>query len=198
MRYDADHKQKSRDRVIAEAAKAIRTLGPNAISVAGVMGAAGLTHGAFYAHFESREALVGAGIDRMFEEGRRRILAEVENGETPQAALAHYLGYYLSRTHRDTRTGGCPLPFLAADAPRMTGEMRAHYAAGAAALTGTLAGLLRQIGKPEPETLAASVLAEMVGAVSLARAEPDDGRAWNILKVSKAALKDRLGLEGLQ
>ncbi len=198
MRYGADHKQKSRERVIAEAAKAIRAEGPHGISVAGVMGAAGLTHGAFYAHFESRDALIAAGIDKMFEEGRARIRSEVDRGEAPETALANYIGYYLSRSHRDTRTSGCPLPFLAADAPRLTGEIRERYARGAASLTATLADLLRRLDKPHPETLAASVLAEMVGAVSLARAEPDADRAWDILKASKSALKDRLGLEGLQ
>lgn len=111
MRYDANHKQKSRERVIAEAAKAIRSEGPQAISVAGVMGAAGLTHGAFYAHFNSREALLLAGIDRMFEEGRARIQTETSQGVSPKAALTGYIAFYLSRSHRDARTSGCPCPF---------------------------------------------------------------------------------------
>ena len=57
MRYGADHKQKTRERVLAEAAKAIREEGSQGVSVAGVMARAGLTHGAFYAHFGSREEL---------------------------------------------------------------------------------------------------------------------------------------------
>ena len=61
MRYDAEHKQRSRERVMNEAAKAIRAEGPPAVSVAGVMGAAGLTHGAFYAHFESRRRPAAGG-----------------------------------------------------------------------------------------------------------------------------------------
>jgi TetR/AcrR family transcriptional repressor of nem operon len=198
MRYDADHKQKSRERVIAEAAKAIRSDGPQAISVAGVMGAAGLTHGAFYAHFENRDALLLAGIERMFEEGSARIQTETGRGVSPKAALTSYIGFYLSRSHRDSRTSGCPLPFLAAEAPRLNEEMRERYAQGVQSLTGALANLLREMAYPDPDTTAASVLAEMVGAVSLARAEPDSERSYAILSASRASLKTRLGLEDLQ
>jgi TetR/AcrR family transcriptional regulator, transcriptional repressor for nem operon len=198
MRYDAEHKQKSHERVIAEAAKAIRADGPQGISVAGVMSAAGLTHGAFYAHFESRDALLLAGIERMFEEGRARVLRETTAGVPAKTALTNYIGFYLSRSHRDTRTAGCPLPFLAAEAPRLNEEMRERYAQGVQNLTGALADLLRDMAYPNPDTTAASVLAEMVGAVSLARAEPDPDRSYAILSASRASLKTRLGLEDLQ
>jgi TetR/AcrR family transcriptional repressor of nem operon len=198
MRYDAEHKQRSRDRVIAEAAKAIRTDGPQGISVAGVMGAAGLTHGAFYAHFESRDALLAAGIERMFEDGRARLKTETDKAVPPRVALANYIGFYLSRSHRDTRVAGCPLPFLAAEAPRLTGEMRERYAAGVGVLTAALADLLRETDIAEPDVTAASVLSEMVGAVSLARAEPSPERSDAILAASRAALKSRLQLDALQ
>jgi TetR/AcrR family transcriptional repressor of nem operon len=198
MRYDAEHKQRSRERVIAEAAKAIRVEGIPAVSVAGVMGAAGLTHGAFYAHFESRDALLLAGVQRMFEEGRARILAETGRGGSPKAALTSYIGFYLSRSHRDSRTTGCPLPFLAAEAPRLNEALREEYAQGVRGLTGAITDLLRSMDHPEPDTTAASVLAEMVGAVSLARAEPDADRSYAILTASRASLRARLGLEDLQ
>ncbi len=198
MRYDAEHKLKSRERVVAEAAKSIRREGAQAISVAGVMGAAGLTHGGFYAHFKSRDDLLAAGIERMFEEGSAKLRLEIDGGVTPDAALANYIGFYLSRGHRDARTTGCPLPFLAADAPRLSGAARARYAGGVASLTETIAGLLGAMGRPDPQTTAASTLAEMVGAVSLARAEPDADRSDAILAASRASLKTRLGLEGLR
>jgi TetR/AcrR family transcriptional repressor of nem operon len=198
MRYDAEHKQRSRERVVAEAAKAIRSEGVPGVSVAGVMGAAGLTHGAFYAHFDSRDALLLAGVDRMFEEGRTRILADTAKGGSPKAALTSYIGFYLSRSHRDSRTTGCPLPFLAAEAPRLNADLRQRYADGMRGLSATIAGLLRDMDVAEPETTAASVLAEMVGAVSLARAEPDPDRSYAILSASRASLKARLGLEDLQ
>ena len=194
-RYGPEHKAQSRERVVAEAAQAIRDLGPQGISVAGVMGAAGLTHGAFYAHFASRDALLAAGVERMFEDSRGKLSASAEGAADSRAALTGYVRFYLSRAHRDSRTAGCPLPFLSAEAPRLTGEARERFAAGVAGLTGLIAGMLEGMGKPDPRALATSVLSELVGAVSLARAEPDPARSDAILKASRAALGARLGLD---
>lgn len=198
MRYKPEHKQRSRERVIAEATNAIRRDGLQGLSVAGVMTAAGLTQGAFYAHFESREALLAAGIERMFEQGRLPLQTARELAKTPQAALAHYIGFYLSRSHRDNRTAGCPLPFLAADAPRLSGAPRDRYAAGVQALSDDVADVLRAMDDPDPDGTATSVLSELVGALSLARAEPDPVRSYEVLTASKAALKRRLHLQPIQ
>ncbi|MBS0360630.1 MAG: TetR/AcrR family transcriptional regulator [Proteobacteria bacterium] len=194
-RYGSEHKAQSRERVVAEAAKAIREQGPHGISVAGVMGAAGLTHGAFYAHFPSRDALLAAGVERMFLDSRGRLEASQAETTDARSALNSYIRFYLSRSHRDARTSGCPLPFLSAEAPRLTGETRERFAAGVAGLTDRIAGLLAEMGQPEPQALATSVLSEMVGAVSLARAEPDPARSDAILTASRAALRARLGLD---
>ena len=194
-RYTPEHKSQSQERVLAAAAKAIREQGPHGISVAGVMGAAGLTHGAVYAHFPSRDALLAAGVERMFLDSRGKLEASQAETSDARSALNSYISFYLSRSHRDARTSGCPLPFLSAEAPRLTGETRERFAAGVQGLTGRIAGLLEEMGQPEPRALAASVLSEMVGAVSLARAEPDAERSDAILKASRAALRTRLGLD---
>ena len=194
MRYDAEHKQKTRERVLKEAAKAIRAEGPHQVGVAGVMAKAGLTHGGFYAHFSSKDELVAAAIGQMFEESRGK-LAETAEGQDPAQALGGYIDFYLSRGHRDTRTAGCPLPFLAADAPRLGDPARERFARGVAGLQAILAGQLARLGHAQAEEEAASMLAELVGAVSLARAEPDPTRSDAILARSKAALKRRFKLE---
>lgn len=194
MRYDADHKQQTRERVLKVAAREIRAQGPHRIGVAGVMAKAGLTHGGFYAHFASKDDLVASAIGQMFQEARGRqqkALADL----TPAEGLAAYIDFYLSNEHRDTRTAGCPLPFLSADAPRLDEAARARFAAGVASLTDTLAERLVAVGHADAQELASSMLAEMVGAVSLARAEPDPERSDAILARSRAALKRRLGLE---
>lgn len=193
MRYDAEHKQRTRERVLKEAAKAIRSEGPHQIGVAGVMARAGLTHGGFYAHFPSKEEFVAAAIGQMFEEGRLRLQHETLD-RTPAAALDGYIAFYLSPAHRDSRTAGCPLPFLSADAPRLSGPARQRFADGVAALAAAIAGLLGQLGRPHAEDEASSMLAEMVGALSLARAEPDPARSDLILSRSRDALRRRLGL----
>ena len=195
MRYDAEHKQKTRERVLKEAAKVMRAEGPHRIGVAGVMAKAGLTHGGFYAHFPSRDDFVAAAIGQMFEEGRSRLLLETTD-RTPAAALNGYIDFYLSPAHRDARASGCPLPFLSADAPRLTGAARQRFADGVASLTAAIADLLGKLGRADPTDEAASALAEMVGALSLARAEPDAVRADAILERSRKAVKARLGLAG--
>lgn len=196
MRYDAEHKQKTRERVLTEAARAIRAEGPHRMAVAGVMARAGLTHGGFYAHFASKDDLVAAAIDRMFAEVRGRLQA---GPDTPaREALQGYVGYYLSRTHRDSRTMGCPLPFLMADAPRLEPVARERFARGVTALTATLAGHLSDLGWDEAEAEASSMLAEMVGALSMARAEPDPERSDRILEHSRRALRRRYDLETAQ
>jgi len=198
MRYDSDHKQKTRERVLKEAAKAIRAEGPHRIAVAGVMAKAGLTHGGFYAHFESKDDLVAAAIDTMFGEARTRFTrgAAVSGAvESPKDKLISYIDFYLSAGHRDARTTGCPLPALAADLPRLAPASREQYGQGVAALTALIADALQALGRAEPQALAGSALAEMVGALSLARAVADPDQSDLILDASRTALKRRLGLE---
>jgi len=194
MRYDAEHKQKTRERVLKEAAKAIRAQGPYKVGVAEVMAKAGLTHGGFYAHFASKDDFVNAAVGQMFAEGQAR-LAQSLKADTPRQALSDYLDFYLSKAHRDTRTAGCPLPFLAADAPRMDDAFRAQYAAGVAGLTERLAGPLAALGHDNATDVAGSILAEMVGALALARAEPDAARSDVILARSLASVRRRAGLD---
>jgi len=193
MRYSADHKQKTRERVLKEAAREMRAQGPRQIAVAGVMARAGLTQGGFYAHFASKDDLVASTIDHMQGEGAER-WRSITEGLEPRAGLSAYLDFYLSAAHRDSRDSGCLLPFLASDLPRLRDDARARFAAGAARMRARLAGKLAEIGVTEAEAEASSMLSEMVGALSLARAEPDPSAADAILERSKAALKRRFGL----
>lgn len=194
MRYDSEHKARTRQKVLDEAAKAIREDGPNRLGVAGVMARAGLTHGGFYAHFASKEDLITAAIAHMFEGGPTAKLARMKN-LPPRDALVDYIDFYLSRRHRDSRSGGCPLPYLAIDVPRLSEASRQCYAEGVAHLTKVIAGHLAALGHDRTEEQASSALAELVGAVTLARAEPDEARSDAILERSRAHLKHRLGLE---
>lgn len=195
MRYDAEHKQKTREKVLKAAANAIRAEGSQGVAVAGVMAQAGLTHGGFYAHFKSRDELIAAGIGQMFEDARGRLDAP---NKTARQRLTYYVNFYLSTAHRDTRTSGCPLPFLNADAPRLPQAARERFAAGVADLTAMLARDLAELGRAEPEAEAASLLSELVGALALSRADPDPERSALILERSHQAITRRLGLEAAQ
>jgi len=193
MRYPADHKEETRAHILAEAAKQIRAHGPDGVGVADIMKRAGLTHGGFYAHFKSKDALVAAAIDTMFESAKRRWEHETA-GKPATHALAAYIRFYLSEEHRDARSTGCPIAALASDVPRMTATCKKAYAAGTRRLTERVAERLNELGHADPDSLAASVVAECVGAVALARVEPDADRSTAILRASRRALHTRLSL----
>ena len=207
MRYDNEHKQQTRAKVLQAAAKAIRTEGPHRVAVASVMAEAGLTHGGFYAHFASKDELVAAAIGQMFDESGRRFQRETED-RTPAEGLIAYVDFYLSKKHRDARGAGCPMAALASEAPRMDDAAREQFAAGARRLTRRLAEKLAALDGADStpsreaeaalETRARSVVAELVGALSLARIEPEAKRSDAILLASRQQIKQRLGLESVQ
>jgi len=194
MRYDTEHKQKTRTKVLQAAAKAIRTDGPHRVAVAGVMADAGLTHGGFYAHFASKDELIAAAIEHMFGEARARVQHEM-GGRAPAEGLAAYIDFYLSRKHRDARGSGCPMAALASDLPRLDEALREQFAAGVRRLTTTLGEKLAALGHQNVDVEAPSVVAELIGALSLARIELDPKRSDAILSASRHQLKQRLGLE---
>ncbi len=194
MRYDQDHKERTRVRVLSEAAKAIRANGPEGVGVAQIMSKAGLTHGGFYAHFKSKDDLIAQSIDAMFDQARGRFAAETE-GKSPQDALRDYIDFYLSAAHRDARATGCPLTALATDLSRMKGISRDRYGKGVRGLSSALANLMRDLGLPDADALGRSALAELIGALSLSRAVADEAQSMQILKTSRENLKRRLGLE---
>ncbi|MBV9496047.1 MAG: TetR/AcrR family transcriptional regulator [Acidobacteria bacterium] len=194
MRYDAEHKASTRTRVLKEAAKAIRTQGPHRIAVAGVMKKAGLTHGGFYAHFRSREAMVGAAIERMFEEANAR-WASATAGRSAADGLCAFIDFYLSPAHRDAHAVGCPVAALLGDLPRLAPSWRRAFAAGVRRWTDAVAQRLIELGRENAEALASSAVAELAGALALARGESDATRSDARLAASRHLIKQRLGLE---
>src|ERR1700754_1226586 len=111
MRYSKEHKQETHDRIVRKASVRLREKGAHGVGVADLMKEAGLTHGGFYAHFDSREALVieafGYAMDRSTERWRK--LAE----QTPlEKRLETIVNSYLTATHRDDPGHGCAVPAL--------------------------------------------------------------------------------------
>ena len=193
MRYDVEHKERTRAKVLVEAARALRVDGPHKLGVAEVMKAAGLTHGGFYAHFASKDALVAEAVDTALADSRA-LYDRAASDSSPREALAAFISTYVSEAHRDRADRGCVLPALSADLPRMSQEVRARYAAGLGHMTSRLCALLEATGMTGPRAAASSMAAEMVGAVALARAVPDAVQSTNILRHSRAALLARAGL----
>jgi TetR/AcrR family transcriptional repressor of nem operon len=197
MRYDANHKERTRDRILAEAAAAIRTKGPDRVGVAEVMAKLDLTHGGFYGHFDSKDDLVAQAITYMFDQAYARFLRKTESRE-PHDGLANYIDTYLTPTHRDARGQGCALAALSGDLPRLPEAARARFADGAERLSSAIAKLLAQIGAPQPETLAWSVVAELSGTLALSRALGGTEHSDRLLSTGRESLKARLGVSRAQ
>jgi len=193
MRYEPDYKARTRQKVLAEAAKTMRAEGVQGMGVAAVMAKAGLTHGAFYAHFESKDDLISETIKEMALTARGRFdTVTAELG--PEDALRAYVTFYLSPRHRDNTETSCPLPWLAGEIPRLGAPSRKRYGASVAGLTELLASRLRELAHGDPDGAASSVVAELVGALALSRAVGDKAQSDAILARSRDSIFARLGL----
>src|SRR5207244_505091 len=111
MRYDHNHKERTRARLLAEAAAAIRGRGAERVGVAEVMAGAGLTHGGFYAHFKSKDELVAQAITYMFDASYAWFLRHTE-GREPAEALSRYIDAYFATSQALDRAHGCPIAAL--------------------------------------------------------------------------------------
>ncbi|OPD98444.1 TetR family transcriptional regulator [Pseudomonas aeruginosa] len=196
MRYDTEHKQKTRRRLLTVAAQQIRAEGPDRIGISAIMAKAGLTHGGFYAHFSSKDELVAEAISEMFADSHRRLETETKD-RSPTDGILAYINFYLSAAHRDARAHGCPISALTSDIPRMSSAARQAFAAGSRRLQSALGDQLAAAGYSDVNALSASVMAELVGALSIARAEPTKARSDALLAASRHYLRERLGLGNL-
>ena len=155
------------ERILDAAARAIRRAGHTGASVAEVMKEAGLTHGGFYAHFESREKMVAEAIDHAGTQSARNLRLSMtvleKKGRLPFRALVES---YLSVAHMAAVESGCVVAALGSEMPRQTDEVR--KAAGE-----RVDALIRLVGSVLPADadsgLAAHIACAMVGALQLAR-----------------------------
>jgi TetR/AcrR family transcriptional repressor of nem operon len=186
-------KERTRARILDEAAKAIREHGSDGIGVAALMKRAGLTHGGFYAHFENRDDLVANAVERMFQDSSAMLGRYLGDGDAA-AGLGALIDYYLSDDLRQRVDRGCPLPGLSGEVRRMPPAARQRFSNGITGFREALQKGLAAIGKSDPEALASSILAEMVGAMALARAAGEEEQSSAILRASRDQLKRRLGI----
>ena len=194
MRYDHNHKERTRARLLAEAAAAIRGRGAERVGVAEVMAGAGLTHGGFYAHFKSKDELVAQAITYMFDASYAWFLRHTE-GREPAEALSRYIDAYFATSQALDRAHGCPIAALSGDLPNMNEAARARFTDGTERLVTGFAKLLKGLGAKKGDALAWSAMAEMAGALALARTVSDPDRATQILRHSRAMVRSRIGLD---
>lgn len=181
MKVSREQVEDNRRRILDAASRLFRERGFEAVTVAEVMKAAGLTHGGFYGHFKSKEDLVARALEHALD----------TKAPGPPLDLPRYTASYLSPKHRDDVAGGCPIAALAAEAARTTPEARA------ALMTGVQRQLARfteqaEGTKTQKRRTAIGSWSAMVGAVVLARLSEDPALSDEILAQTQAYIRDNL------
>lgn len=177
MKVSREQMAENRLRILDAASRLFCEKGFDAVTVAEVMKAAGLTHGGFYGHFESKDDLVAQALTRA-----------IETKASTKLDLKAYVASYLSPNHRDNPGGGCPTAGLAA-------ETRHQSAAAQSAMTEGIRGQLRKLGASMPRgsdserrRCAIASLSAMIGAVILSRAIDDRELSDEILDETHASI----------
>ncbi|BBK33750.1 TetR family transcriptional regulator [Stella humosa] len=187
MRVTKEQAARNRDRIVEVAGELFRRHGFDGIGIADVMKAAGLTHGGFYGHFASKEDLAAQASAAALEAGRARWQRLGE--KAGDGAFSAFVERYLSPIHRDAPERGCVLAALGAESARQPGPVRDAAASGIDRLADVVAGMLPAAAPAERRRHALAVLAQMVGAMVLARAAGDSELSDEILAAARAALE---------
>jgi TetR/AcrR family transcriptional regulator, transcriptional repressor for nem operon len=168
-RYGAEHKEATRRRIVETAGRRFKRDGIDGSGIATLMADAGLTNGAFYAHFDSKDDLVAKVVGDQL--GRQAsAFSELPAG---RAGLEAFVGEYLSPAHRDHPDVGCPSAALLDEVGRCPEEIRTAYTAGAKAILGEIC---TRLSPDDPESARGNALAlftMLVGSMQLARAVSD-------------------------
>lgn len=181
MRKNRQDAAESRERVVQTASELFRDHGYDGIGIATLMQAAGLTNGAFYKQFASKEALIAeATAHALAGNADAWDAALAQAGKDPIAALERW---YLTDTHLHGRDSGCTYAALAAEAPRHEAPVREAFETG---LRKTLAQIAEALGNgPDAEVQAIRLLSRLVGALALARAVAEPALADRILAANR-------------
>jgi TetR/AcrR family transcriptional repressor of nem operon len=190
MRYSREHKLETHARIVKKGSVLLREKGAHGVGVADLMKDAGLTHGGFYAHFDSREALVieafAYAMDRSTERWRK--LAEQT---PPEKRLAGIVNTYLTPVHRDDPGHGCAVPTLGAEIARESPRTRKAFAAKLEQMIDMLAGQIPQVPRKAARKQAMATLSTMVGALVLARIAGNGEFSEEFLAAGREAARDR-------
>jgi TetR/AcrR family transcriptional regulator, transcriptional repressor for nem operon len=190
MRYSREHKLETHARIVKRASVRLREKGAHGIGVADLMKDAGLTHGGFYAHFDSREALVieafAHAMDRSTERWRKI-------GETtaPDKRLAMIVDSYLTPVHRDDPGHGCAIPTLGAEIARESPKTRKAFAAKLEQMIDMMADQISDVSRKAARKQAMSAIATMMGTLVMARVAGTGEFSEEILAAGREAVLGR-------
>jgi TetR/AcrR family transcriptional repressor of nem operon len=190
MRYSREHKLETHARIVKKASVRLREKGAHGIGVADLMKDAGLTHGGFYAHFDSRDALVIEAFAYAMDRGteRWRKLAEQT---PPEKRLAMIVDSYLTAVHRDDPGHGCAIPTLGAEIARESPRTRKAFAAKLERMIDMLADQIPQVPRKAARKQAMAAIATMMGTLVLARIAGNGEFSDEILSAGRDAVLGR-------
>jgi len=169
MRYSKDQKQTTRQRILEAAGRRLKQDGIDGAGVASVMSDAGLTNGAFYGHFTSKEDLVANVLADQLRAQRRGF----ESQPAGRAGIEAFIRSYLSPQHRDQSADGCPSAALLDEIPRRSPATRQAFADELLATADDIAARLDPTDANAARTDALTILGHMIGTLQLARALTD-------------------------
>lgn len=190
MGHSKAEKERSRERILAAAATQIREAGIDGISVGTLMKSVNLTHGGFYGHFESRDALIAAALKQALADGEKA--SAIHTGARGNVTVKSIVNSYLSPAHRDHPGTGCAIPTLAAEVSRAAPEVRTIMADQLSHSFNMISEALGEAA--DNEQFAVSAWSMMIGAMIISRVLADDPRADQVLA---SARKSILQLEAL-
>jgi TetR/AcrR family transcriptional regulator, transcriptional repressor for nem operon len=176
-RYGSEHKQATRRRILETAGRRFKRNGIDGSGIATLMADAGLTNGAFYAHFASKEDLVATAVADQLREQRASVSAQAPD----RAGVEQYVRAYLSVAHRDNPDDGCPSAALLDEIGRCPDAVKRAYTDGLLAMVDDIAARLAPQDPPSARAKTLSVFALMVGTLQLSRALADPQLADQVL-----------------
>lgn len=165
-------KEETHERIVEVAARAIRRTGYSGTGVADIMKEAGLTHGGFYAHFDSRDALLAEAGDRAGAESVA-LAARVAASAPPGHALQALIQAYLSPEHIAAIDTGCPVSALGSEMPRQAPEVRRAATIHIKEMIDLFARQLPDWGQPQAHEQAMALVCGLIGTTMVARAVDD-------------------------
>ncbi|GAA3645108.1 TetR/AcrR family transcriptional regulator [Nocardioides ginsengisoli] len=181
-RYAPEHKEATRRRMIETAGRRFKSDGIDGSGIATLVADAGLTNGAFYGHFSSKDDLVAAVVAQQLEAQ----VAVVNSLPAGLASVEQYLQYYLSPAHRDDLAGGCPSAALLDEVGRCDVAVREAYTAGATAMIQAIARHLDNGDPEQTEQRAIGLFSLLVGSLQAARAVTDPDLSDRMLAAAYA------------
>jgi TetR/AcrR family transcriptional repressor of nem operon len=190
MRYAPGHKEDTRRRILEVAGRRFRRDGIEAVGLVPIMKDAGLTHGGFYAHFPSKDALVVEAVREAFAETNGRLGRAIEHAPPGQGFEA-LLDRYLNEAHRDAPEAGCTAAALAGELARASDSARQTFAEGIRTMVDLAESVLEpSLAAAEKRRRAQAVVSTMIGALMLARTIPDQQASRQILADARQAALD--------